>query len=96
MQPNEAEGPIFQQSGFLFFFLLQRQGIQLNDAIASKLLRGRDANVDSSSVRQPIFKVACQLTHVGCVAESLQFVFCGFDVDAQALADLVLHLEHSR
>jgi hypothetical protein len=48
----------------------------------------------SSSVRQPIFKVACQLTHVGCVAESLQNVFCGFDVDAQSLADLVLHLEH--
>jgi hypothetical protein len=39
---NEAEGPIFQQSGFLFFFLLQRRGIQLNDAIACKLLSGRD------------------------------------------------------
>jgi len=52
--------------------------------------------VFSSSVRQPIFKVACQFTHVGCVAESLQFVSCGFGVDAQALADLVLPLGHSR
>ena len=47
---------------------------------------GREPNpglhVFSSSVGQPIFKVACQLTDVGCIAESLLFVFCGFDVDA--------------
>ena len=52
--------------------------------------------VFSSSVRQPIFKVACQLTHIRGVAESLLFVFCGFDFDAEALAYFVLHLEHSR
>jgi|SRR5450755_2379032 hypothetical protein len=45
---------------------------------------------------QPVFEVACQLTYIGGVAESFQLMFCGFDVDAQALADLMLHLEHSR
>ena len=50
-----------------------------NKQIFSRARFGRQPNpglhVFSSSVRQPIFKVACQLTYVGCVAESLQFVF---------------------
>jgi hypothetical protein len=50
----------------------------------------------SSLLRQPVCKIACQFTHVCRVAESFQFVFCGFDVDTQALADLVLHLKYSR
>src|SRR5579862_2569030 len=47
-------------------------------------------------IREPIFKVACQLTHIGGIAESLLFVSCRFDFDAQALAYFVLHLEHGR
>ena len=68
-------------------------GLVMTNAVAGRVELSEERcgrnKVFSSWIRQPIFKVACQLTHVGCVAESLQFVFCGFDVDAQSLADLV-------